>query len=123
MREIKYRQPLFINGIFYRFHYWGFINEGFTGPDASWSKEQNSQQYAGLTDRTGKEIYEGDILITFIGEPHAIKSIFSYECYILHKRIWDKEPIVDYKGNILDIEIIGNIYENTKLLKSKGIVK
>ena len=62
MREIKFR--VFIDR---KFYYWGFINNQFIGlPIVSNLGQKEvmgrSQQFTGLLDRHGKEIYEGDII-------------------------------------------------------------
>lgn len=69
-------------------------------------------QFTGLTDKKGKEIYEGDILKTFNEEyPHVVE--------------WMEEVGVGGGGVGFDLEremssqweIIGNIYENPELIK------
>ncbi len=63
MREIKFR--VWYNG---KFHYWGQFEKGcfmslptFGNMGIDWGVE-NSEQYTGLADINGIEIYEGDIL-------------------------------------------------------------
>jgi hypothetical protein len=83
----------------------------------------NVQQYTGLKDKNGQEIYEGDIII---GET-------SYE-NANDERVWTREKpmLVEWneqdagfepfvmnnrlRCDLVNIEIIGNIYENPELL-------
>ena len=55
MRELKFRQ--FVNG---RWHYWGNLGDitSFVGPV---TPKVESFQYTGLKDRSGHDIFEGDI--------------------------------------------------------------
>ena len=80
-------------------------------------------QYTGLTDKNGKEIYEGDIVTTDIKRPYLIVEFrdgsFMFNCNDGGKDYYDimmpimKEPQSTYKYG----EIIGNIYENPELIK------
>ena len=79
-------------------------------------------QCTGLKDKSGKEIYEGDIL------SFGLWSDTKLPC--LHKVYWNDESASfdtwDLRrnewGGQLDAfsEVIGNIYENPELLDGKG---
>lgn len=74
-------------------------------------------QYTGIKDKNGKEIYEGDIVkldsntlkITGIVTYHNDEAVFVLED--LHDEI---EECLWYMQE--DLEVIGNIYENSELL-------
>ena len=85
----------------------------------SYSEDCIFEQYTGLTDKNGKEIYEGDI-VTLNGEWEEIEhddcSIVTFEngCF----RVGDGYE--NEAGSYLsDWRIIGNIHENPELLKEE----
>ena len=128
MREIKFRQAIYIKERFDHWHYWGFIDNAFIGIDTGTCSPktaiENSQQFTGLKDKNGKEIYEGDILDACPSPNHN-----AYRKY-LRTVEWNDElaqyqaPFSDRSGLMLftkqqckQYEVIGNIHENCKLLK------
>lgn len=91
------------------------------------------QQFTGLLDRNGKEIYEGDICRTFnskmIGlieynekfESYAQFIGFKFKCYQIDGNLFlssSSNSIYQPFGRASNFyEIIGNIFENPELLK------
>src|SRR5699024_4231213 len=82
-------------------------------------------QYTGLKDKNGTEIYEGDILSTDLSRPYLIVEFrngeFMYQCHDSGRNYFDfMEPANErLKSNTKYHEVIGNIYENPKLLERK----
>lgn len=71
-------------------------------------------QFTGLTDKNGKEIYEGDILTNDVC---LWVVVFNKGCFC-HKRIGARENETELALRALvGAEVIGNIYENPELLK------
>ena len=72
-------------------------------------------QFTGLTDKNGREIYEGDIVKYIMGMKFTIT---------FHKNAFgwfegdDFIPFADMaQCQLPELEVIGNIYENPELLK------
>ncbi len=124
-REIKYRVW---NPRYKEFSYWGFIGDGqFKGIPTGGGLNLDeckiySQQFTGLLDKSGEEIYEGDIVrydqSTKFGESiNRYTTEVKYEDYGFTPMIYHK-PCEDefYSCEISDIEVISNIYENPELI-------
>ena len=75
------------------------------------------QQYTGLKDKNGVEIYEGDIVKAtsdqYENENFVGKVIFDEGCFLT----WINKNDIRGVWSGDDIEVIGNIFENKELLK------
>ena len=83
------------------------------------------REFTGLTDKNGKEIYEGNIIKRIdTGDTQLI--VWKEDCYLARTIYdsWLKRNILNqnkdvslYSMTTFKIEVIGNIYENPELLK------
>ena len=142
MREIKFRawheiDKKWLHG--YCEHGWGCSIFGEVIVMGNWLSEchglmdQNNvtvEQYTGLHDKNGRDIYEGDIcrfnLQDFNGGDHirALQVVYVVDMFGFP---YKSEPMIDdpdccislgeVVANDDEVEVIGNIHENPELIK------
>lgn len=118
MREIKFRAWAY--GKYWYLDFVIFPNGKVKFPEGGWDISfdyDNAilEQYTGLHDKNGKEIYEGDIVRAWIdigpgGEMLGI-------CQVIIENFGNNIQEWTYKEPGFLPEVIGNIHENPELLK------
>ena len=96
-------------------YYGGEMYVNTTDGSDYWNNELYSlMQYTGLHDKNGKEIWEGDIVKSFfVDTDEAGNEIYKY--YIIEVKY--DEVLCEYNiDKFMNLEVIGNIYENKELL-------
>jgi len=71
------------------------------------------EQYTGLKDKNGVEIYEGDIMEYALSESMVGVVVYAQGGYHLKNKRGKHFPLITY----LDKAVIGNIHENPELLE------
>ena len=117
--EIKFRQAVFKNGKFHHWHYWGFCgyhNEFVYPITANLSKSgydvKESEQYTGITDKNGNDLYEGDKIKE---HPNGHVGVIKKDMGNFYVE-WDDPGYPDWSWNEMTydhmdrIEVIGHIH-------------
>jgi uncharacterized phage protein (TIGR01671 family) len=127
MKKLKFRVWNKTENKYVKHQYVG--SEMYVDIDGVFDVEQDGyssfvwEQFTGLFDRNGKEIFEGDILNLqdFLKELGFINGLVEYESGCMGCRIsYDLQliPFIDMQiEELQNLEIIGNVNENPELLK------
>jgi len=125
MKEYKFRIYSFVSKYFIYFDVYEGVPQGIAGGVSE------PQEYTGLQDKDGKEIYCGDIVELHTAANDKAKDVKDNHCG-LYEIYWDRcyklktiksnwffipnfeSPAADY--NIM--KVVGNIFENKELLKT-----
>ena len=124
MKKIKVRE-VFLNNSdnsFSHFSYWGLINHKYEFDDGCFMGQSQSnmahrvdnQMFTGLLDKSGKEIFDGDIVQIEGGGAITVAEVcYITPCYQLRIK---NHGLHNFDAFDL-IKVIGSIYENPELLK------
>jgi hypothetical protein len=117
-RELKFRIYVFIDKAFIYFD----IYEGY--PHGIYGSVSPPQQFTGLKDKNGKEIYDGDILLDPTANGGKYKQVYQFtngEWQVSYHTKESSENGFKYFDALYDrckySEVVGNIFENKELLK------
>ena len=81
--------------------------------------EERLMQYTGLKDRNGKEVYQNDICyVVDINGKEIIGRVFLQDC--CHVLIDKFNTCHHGLMHCVDLEVIGNIYQNPELLENNN---
>jgi uncharacterized phage protein (TIGR01671 family) len=124
MRELKFRIYSFVSKYFIYFDVYEGVPQGIAGGVSE------PQEYTGLKDKDGKEIYCGDIVELHTAANDKAKDVKDNHCG-LYEIYWDRKyKLKEIKPNwflkVIDndcasfniMKVVGNVFENPELLKT-----
>lgn len=124
MREIKFRVPHYRTdtGKFDHFSYWGRGIRGteFCSPsNTNFTTPRDDEQFTGLKDKNGREIYENDIVHWLVNTNVERVAAIYYDdecaCFWMGKDRLDNLVINDWLRG--EYTVLGNVHDNPELLK------
>jgi len=110
MREYKYRVYSFLSKYFIYFDIYEYAPDGVAGGVSE------PQQLIGLTDKNNNPIYEGDI-VEWKEESIIAEVYWSHEDVAFIIKSNNGGSAFMNQTYMLNFEVIGNIFENSELLK------
>ena len=123
MKEHKFRIYSFVSKYFIYFDVYEGVPQGIAGGVSE------PQQHTGLKDKDGKEIYCGDIVELHTAANDKAKDVKDNHCG-LYEIYWDRKyKLKEIKSNwflkVIDndcanfniMKVVGNVFENSELLK------
>ena len=73
-------------------------------------------QFTGLTDKSGVNIFEGDICRDSEGKYMVVSWSKKFASWVLNRKGWAFSHWFGESCNPEDVEVVGNIYDNPELL-------
>jgi len=122
MREILFRGKSKNNGKWYQGDLVTVAHKRFIDDDVVKERviPETVGQYTGLTDKNGKKIFEGDIVVVYARGYHTVCTV-SWAETVAHFQLWQINTVPKTSTNLnlgnYDFEVIGNIHDNPELLK------
>lgn len=104
---------------------YGFLADG--NLICTWDNRRNAHevlsttvgQFTGLTDKNGKEIYEGDILLNN-GNRRIVEWKYGTFGLSMHENGFPFQAFYELPVPIVDSAVIGNIHDNPELIEKGG---